>query len=46
MEDNVIQNDSQLAARPDQLAIFLKEGIIADVFDEGTHKLETKNLQS
>ncbi|MBS4207035.1 SPFH domain-containing protein [Bacillus sp. FJAT-50079] len=44
IEDNEIQNGAQLTVRPGQFAIFLNEGKIADVFGEGMHRLETKNL--
>jgi len=39
-----IMNGSQLIVREGQVAIFSKEGRIADVFAPGRHRLETKNL--
>jgi len=42
--DNEIKNGAQLIVRPGQRAVFVNEGKIADSFEPGTHKLETKNL--
>jgi len=42
--DNEIKNGAQLVVRPGQRAVFVNEGKIADSFDPGTHRLETKNL--
>jgi membrane protease subunit (stomatin/prohibitin family) len=41
---NQIKNGAQLIVRPGQLALFVHQGKIADVFEPGTHKLATKNL--
>ena len=41
---NEIKNGAQLIVRPGQLAVFVHQGQIADVFEPGTHTLETKNL--
>ncbi|MCU1593843.1 MAG: hypothetical protein JWO12_1235 [Frankiales bacterium] len=42
--DNEIKNGAQLVVREGQVAIFVNEGTIADVFSPGTVSLETKNL--
>lgn len=42
--DNEIKNGAQLVVREGQVAIFVNEGTIADVFAPGTVSLETKNL--
>ena len=39
-----IKNGAQLIVRPGQMAVFVSEGQIADVFSPGTHQLETANL--
>lgn len=44
MEDQEIQNGAQLTVRPGQVAIFVEQGQIADVFGPGMYQLETKNL--
>ncbi len=44
MEDQEIQNGAQLTVRPGQVAIFVEQGQIADVFGPGMYNLETKNL--
>ncbi|HXV36346.1 MAG TPA: SPFH domain-containing protein [Myxococcota bacterium] len=41
---NQIKYGAQLIVRPGQQAIFVREGKIADVFDAGQYRLETKNL--
>lgn len=41
---NQIKYGAQLIVRPGQQAIFVSEGKIADVFDSGQYRLETKNL--
>jgi membrane protease subunit (stomatin/prohibitin family) len=41
---NQIKYGAQLIVRPGQQAIFVAEGRIADVFDPGQYRLETKNL--
>ena len=42
--DANIKNGAQLTVRESQEAIFLDEGIFADVFPPGRHKLYTQNL--
>ena len=44
MQDNEIQSGAMLTVRESQLAIFVNEGKIADVFGPGTHKLTTQTL--
>jgi len=44
MEDMEIQNGGMLIVRDSQLAVFVNEGRIADVFGPGTYKLTTQNL--
>ena len=44
MEDAEIQNGGQLTVRESQLAAFVNEGRIADVFGPGLHTLNTRNL--
>jgi membrane protease subunit (stomatin/prohibitin family) len=39
-----IQNGAQLVVRESQLAVFVNEGKVADVFGPGTHKLSTQTL--
>lgn len=39
-----IMKGSKLVVRPSQTAIFVHQGKIADIFGEGTYKLETANL--
>lgn len=39
-----IKNGAQLIVRPGQMAVFVSEGNIADVFGPGTHQLYTANL--
>ncbi len=41
---NEIKWKAKLIVRPGQMAVFVSEGQIADVFSPGTHTLETKNL--
>ncbi len=41
---NQIKYGAQLIVRPGQQAIFVDRGRIADVFEPGMHRLETKNL--
>lgn len=41
---NEIKNGAQLTVRQGQVAIFVNEGQIADVFTPGMHQLETNNL--
>ena len=41
---NEIKNGAKLVVREGQVAIFVNEGELADVFPPGTYTLETKNL--
>ena len=42
--ENEIKNGAKLVVREGQVAIFVNEGTIADVFGPGTYTLETQNL--
>jgi membrane protease subunit (stomatin/prohibitin family) len=42
--DNEIKNGAKLVVREGQVAAFVNEGQLADVFNPGTHTLETSNL--
>ncbi|MBV8620154.1 MAG: SPFH domain-containing protein [Curvibacter sp.] len=44
MADMEIQNGGVLIVRESQVAIFVNEGQVADVFGPGTHKLSTQTL--
>lgn len=44
MVDMEIQNGGQLIVRESQMAVFVNEGRIADVFAPGLHTLSTRNL--
>ncbi|NVD96759.1 SPFH domain-containing protein [Massilia sp. BJB1822] len=44
MQDAEIQNGGVLVVRESQVAVFVNEGQIADVFGPGTHKLSTQTL--
>jgi membrane protease subunit (stomatin/prohibitin family) len=44
MDDMEIENGGQLTVRESQLAAFVNEGKIADVFSPGLHTLNTRNL--
>jgi membrane protease subunit (stomatin/prohibitin family) len=44
MQDSEIQNGAQLTVREGQLAVFVNEGVIADIFKPGLHTLTTRNL--
>lgn len=44
MQDFEIQNGAQLIVRESQVAVFVNEGRIADVFTAGTHRLTTRTL--
>jgi membrane protease subunit (stomatin/prohibitin family) len=44
MQDMEIQNGAQLTVRESQLAAFVNEGSMADVFTPGRHKLTTQTL--
>jgi membrane protease subunit (stomatin/prohibitin family) len=41
---NQIKHGAQLIVRPGQLAVFVRQGKLADVFGPGQHRLETRNL--
>ena len=41
---NEIKNGAQLIVRPGQVAVFVHEGKLADVFQPGRHQLSTNNL--
>lgn len=41
---NEIKNGAQLIVRPGQVAVFVHNGKLADVFDPGLHRLTTDNL--
>lgn len=43
-QDNEIQYGAQLTVRDGQIAVFVNEGQVADVFGPGLHKLETRTL--
>lgn len=42
--DNEIKYGAKLVVRESQVAVFINEGQIADVFQPGTHTLETQNI--
>ncbi|WP_256078574.1 SPFH domain-containing protein [Massilia sp. YIM B04103] len=44
MQDAEIQNGGVLVVRESQVAVFVNEGQITDVFGPGTHKLSTQTL--
>jgi len=44
MQDMEIQNGGQLTVRESQMAAFVNEGKIADIFSPGLHTLNTRNL--
>ncbi len=44
MQDMEIQNGASLTVRESQMAVFVNEGKVADVFGPGTHKLTTQTL--
>jgi len=41
---NQIKQGAQLVVRPGQVAVLVSGGKLADVFEPGTHRLETRNL--
>ena len=43
-EDREIQNGATLVVRESQLALFVNEGQVADLFGPGTHRLTTQTL--
>jgi membrane protease subunit (stomatin/prohibitin family) len=44
MQDREIQNGAQLTVREIQMAAFINEGLVADVFGPGLHTLTTENI--
>lgn len=44
MQDNEIQNGAKLTVRDSQIAVFVNEGQVADVFSPGLHTLTTQTL--
>jgi membrane protease subunit (stomatin/prohibitin family) len=42
--DNEIKNGAKLIVRESQVAVFINEGQVADVFGPGTYELKTQNL--
>ena len=42
--NNELKNGAKLIVRPGQLALFVEQGTVADVFQPGSHELVTKNL--
>ena len=42
--NNELKNGAKLIVRPGQLALFVEQGAVADVFQPGSHELVTKNL--
>jgi membrane protease subunit (stomatin/prohibitin family) len=44
MQDMEIQNGGSLTVRESQMAVFVNEGRVADVFGPGLYKLNTQNL--
>jgi membrane protease subunit (stomatin/prohibitin family) len=42
--NNELKNGARLVVRPGQLAVFVEQGTVADVFQPGQHELVTKNL--
>ena len=42
--NNQIKYGAQLTVRESQMAVFVNEGKIADIFKPGMYKLETQNL--
>jgi membrane protease subunit (stomatin/prohibitin family) len=44
MQDNEIQNGAQLTVRDGQMAVFVNEGQVADVFGTGLYTLDTQTL--
>jgi len=43
-QDNEIKYGAKLIVRESQIAVFVNEGVIADVLEPGTYELETNNL--
>ncbi len=43
-EDKEIKNGAKLTVRESQVAVFLNEGQLADVFQPGLHTLQTENI--
>ena len=45
-QDNEIQNGAQLVVRESQVALFVNEGKVADLFGPGTHTLTTGGVDN
>lgn len=43
-EDKEIKNGAKLTVRESQVAVFLNEDVLADVFQPGLHTLSTENI--
>jgi len=43
-EDNEIKYGAKLTVRESQIAVFVNEGVIADILGPGIYELETKNI--
>src|SRR5205085_8601020 len=44
MQDMEIQNGGRLTVRESQMAVFINEGVFADIFSPGLYTLTTQNL--
>jgi membrane protease subunit (stomatin/prohibitin family) len=44
MQDMEIQQGAQLTVRESQMAVFVNEGVVADIFSPGLYTLETRTL--
>lgn len=44
IQDREIQNGAQLTVRESQMAAFINEGRVADIFGPGLHTLDTQNM--
>lgn len=44
VEGNEIKMGARLTVRPSQLAVFVNEGKVADVFEPGTYEISTQNM--
>ena len=44
IQDREIQNGAQLTVREGQVAAFINEGKVADIFEPGLHTLSTQNM--
>ena len=43
-QDREIQNGARLTVRESQAAVFVNEGLVADVFQPGSYRLTTRTL--